>query len=214
MSAIIDFYFKYFYITLKKKMNLYIRYFDDEAVVSSIDDAVKFLNSLNIPDFKTDDDFIADLEEFIASPVTYPKRYKVRTHSYFIVIKTSVSTLEEFKANAAKNLMKDVTEAESNRKKPKGAVLNDQIPGWYDGELCFKRVIAIPGTNKFQYKDTSFRALVKAGSPMDCYNRIVDHLKNRPEVDPRSQYPSPKGRNFTFTYMGNVKPKMEELEQR
>jgi len=35
---------------------------------------------------------------------------------------------------------------------------------------------------------------------MDCYNRIVEHLRER--VDPRSQFPSAKGKNFKFKYLG------------
>ena len=42
---------------------------------------------------------------------------------------------------------------------------------------------------------------------MDCYERIVEHLRNRQDVDMRSQFPSAKGRNFSFVYLGNVKPK-------
>jgi hypothetical protein len=40
-------------------------------------------------------------------------------------------------------------------------------------------------------------------SGMDCYNRIVDHLSQR--VDPRSQFPAAKGKNFKFTYLGQCK---------
>ena len=37
-------------------------------------------------------------------------------------------------------------------------------------------------------------------SGIDCYNRIVDHLRER--VDGRSQFPSAKGKNFRFKYLG------------
>jgi len=40
-------------------------------------------------------------------------------------------------------------------------------------------------------------------SGQDCYNRIVDHLSQR--VDSRSQFPSAKGKNFKFTYLGACK---------
>lgn len=187
-------------------MNLYIRYFDDEAVVHNMDEAIDFLKSLDLPDFRIDDDFLDDLQDYVNSPTPYPRRYKVHAHVYFIVIKTEADTLEEFKMN------NKTTVAEGNNvlqvnKKLKVSVLNEEIPGWYDGILNFKRVIAIPGTNKFQYKDTRFRAWCKANSPLDCYNRIVDYLRNRQDVDLRSQIPSAKGRNFSFTYLGNVRPK-------
>jgi hypothetical protein len=35
---------------------------------------------------------------------------------------------------------------------------------------------------------------------MDCYNRIVNHLKSR--VDSRSQFPSAKGKNFNYRFLG------------
>jgi hypothetical protein len=61
----------------------------------------------------------------------------------------------------------------------------------------------VPGTGKFQYRDTHFVAQVKAVSGLDCYNRIVDHLRQR--VDDRSQFPSAKGKNFKFKYLGMEK---------
>ena len=70
-------------------------------------------------------------------------------------------------------------------------------------KLDFKRVALMPGTGKFQYRDTRFVARCKAYSGLDCYNRIVDHLSQR--VDRRSQFPSSKGKNFKFTFLGECK---------
>jgi hypothetical protein len=81
--------------------------------------------------------------------------------------------------------------------------LNEIRPGWYEGMIDFKRVLMVPGTGKFQYRDTQFIANVKAESGMDCYNRIVEHLRER--VDDRSQFPSAKGKNFKFRYLGQAK---------
>ena len=81
--------------------------------------------------------------------------------------------------------------------------LNEQLDGWYEGTMDFKRVQMVPGTGKFQYRDTHFVAQVKAHSGMDCYNRIVEHLRQR--VDDRSQFPSAKGKNFKFVYLGAAK---------
>ena len=81
--------------------------------------------------------------------------------------------------------------------------LNEIRPGWYEGSIDFKRVSLIPGTGKFQYRDTQFVARVKANSGMECYERIVDHLRDR--VDERSQFPSAKGKNFKFRYLGKAK---------
>ena len=81
--------------------------------------------------------------------------------------------------------------------------LNEERPGWYEGTIDFKRVLMVPGTGKFQYRDTHFVAQVKANSPQDCYNRIVEHL--RPRVDERSQFPSAKGKNFKYRFLGVAK---------
>ena len=81
--------------------------------------------------------------------------------------------------------------------------LNEERQGWYEGAIDFKRVLMVPGTGKFQYRDTHFVAQVKANSPIDCYNRIVDHLRSR--VDERSQFPSAKGKNFRYRYLGAAK---------
>ncbi|MBP3197414.1 MAG: hypothetical protein J6N21_10470 [Butyrivibrio sp.] len=166
-----------------------------------MEEAVQYLSSLNIEDFTPDEEFVSDLEEFVQSPTSFPKRYKVQGHNYFIVIKTNVATLEEFKRNNVKNLM-EAENLNDAKKKAKGSSLADEVYGWYDGQLNFRRIVVNPVTGKLQYKDTLFRALVRAQSPMECYDKIVDHLKNRPEVDGRSQYPSAKGKNFTFTYLG------------
>ncbi|MDD4759955.1 MAG: hypothetical protein WCR53_04800 [Bacteroidaceae bacterium] len=189
-------------------MNLYVRYFNDEFIARSIDEAIDFLKSLNIMDFDFNDVFVNELEKFVDSDAAYPKRFKVHAHTYFLIIKTNAETLDEFKQNNYKrnDEMEDDEDSFQNRKKLKISVLSDEIEGWYDGTLIFKRVIAIPGTNKFQYKDTRFRAQCKAKSPLDCYNRIVEYLRNRQDVDLRSQFPSPKGRNFMFSYLGLKRP--------
>ena len=81
--------------------------------------------------------------------------------------------------------------------------LNEVCEGWYEGSVNFKRVLLVPGTGKFQYRDAHFVAHVKANSGIDCYNRMVDHLRER--VDERSQFPSAKGKNFKFVYLGRAK---------
>ena len=88
------------------------------------------------------------------------------------------------------------------KKKSALDIMGEPNPGWYEATLVFKRVILIPETNKFQYKDTRFRAKLKAESPLDCYNRIVNHLRNRQDVDPRSQFPSAKSSNFEYQFLG------------
>ena len=81
--------------------------------------------------------------------------------------------------------------------------LTEVHEGWYEGSLDFKRVVLLPSTGKHEYRDTQFIAQCKANSGQDCYNRIVDYLKDR--VDGRSQFPSAKGKSFHFKYLGKWK---------
>lgn len=192
-------------------MNLYIRYFDDECVVCSVDEALQFIRG--IQGFTVTPDFEDDFRQYAEGDMPYPKRYKVRSRVYFIVIKTMATTLEEFKANG-KGVGADgdsAVDAPRVMLRPKDHLqqrLNEPLPGWYEGTIHFKRVVVVPQTGKFDYKDTTFVARVKAVSPQDCYNRIIDHLRTRADVDPRSQFPSVKGKNFRYTYLG-LKPYAE-----
>lgn len=175
-------------------MNLYLRYFDQETLVTSVDDAIGFLKS--IPEIEMDAELEADVREYAASDLTYPKRYKVRPRVYFIVIKTTAQTMQDFKDKKA---LRTPTPAE-RMENPVGASLAQEAPGWYEGSLDFKRVVMVPATGKFEYRDTHFVADVKAESGLDCYNHIVDYLRDC--VDSRSQFPSAKGKNFHFRYLG------------
>ena len=80
-------------------MNLYIRYFDEESLVYSVEEALAFLASLG--DVEVNDSIAIELEKFMASNAMYPKHIKVNQRSFFIVIKTTASTMEEFKAKGA-----------------------------------------------------------------------------------------------------------------
>lgn len=177
-------------------MNLYIRFFESEVLVSSVQEAFDFLQSL--PSVDLDEFLMNDIKAFYESNNMYPKRYKVHGRSYFIVIKTTATSLEEFKANGNMGRDEEVEKASADKRD----VFAENLPGWYDGSILFKRVIPIPETQKFQYVDTRFVARVKAHSKQECYNRILDHLRTRQDVDPRSQFPSIKGRNFECVYRG------------
>ena len=176
-------------------MNLYIRYFDKETLVSSVEQAIDFLSS--IPEVGMNAELEADIRSYAASDVCYPKRYKVRPRVYFIVIKTAAATMQDFKdkkaLRPAASLAQDAASSPVNR-------MMEDMPGWYEGTLDFKRVVLIPSTGKHEYRDTHFVANLKANSGMDCYNRLVEHLRTR--VDSRSQFPSAKGKNFQYRYLG------------
>ena len=178
-------------------MNLYLRYFDREVLVNTADEAIAFLSEID--EIGMNHMLEADIRDYVASDVVYPKRYKIRPRVYFIIIKTEAATMQDFKEKRAVR-----SEVSPKAAAPAVLRLNEERYGWYEGALDFKRVTLMPGTGKFQYRDTHFVARCKAYSGQDCYNRIVDHLSQR--VDSRSQFPSSKGKNFKFTYLGECKP--------
>ena len=179
-------------------MNLYLRYFDRETLVSTVDEAIDFLSSIDEIDMTPE--LEADIRNYAASDVFYPKRYKIHPRVYFIIIKTDAATMQDFKEKKAVHEGAAAQKAVS----PAVARLNEVLDGWYEGSLNFKRVLLVPGTGKFQYRDTLFVARVKASSGLECYDRIIEYLRER--VDERSQFPSAKGKNFKFRFLGYAKP--------
>ncbi len=179
-------------------MNLYIRYFERETLVDNVDAAIRFLSE--IEEIGVDATLEKDIRNYYNSDTYYPKRYKIRPRVYFILIKTEAKTMLDFKEKRAVHATAD---ARSRKNSPAMVKLNEEKFGWYEGVLDFKRVQVVPGTGKFQYRDAHFVARCKAASGMDCYNRIIDHLRER--VDERSQFPSAKGKNFAFKFLGLCK---------
>lgn len=177
-------------------MNLYIRYFDKETLVSSVEEAISFLS--DISEIGMNAELEADIRDYAASDVCYPKRYKVRPRVYFIIIKTAAACMQDFKDKKALRPVAPVERQDSGNTPANR--LAEEAPGWYEGSLDFKRVVLIPATGKHEYRDTHFVANLKATSGLDCYNRIVEHLRGR--VDSRSQFPSAKGKNFHYRYLG------------
>jgi len=177
-------------------MNLYLRYFNKETLVSSTSEAIAFLRS--IPEIDLTPDIEEDLRLYAESDVMYPKRYKVRPRVYFIVIKTTAETMLDFKQKKALHPSQMNTAGREQMQTINS--LTEERPGWYEGSLDFKRVVMIPATGKHEYRDTHFVASCKAESGLDCYQRIVAYLRER--VDDRSQFPSAKGKNFRFRYLG------------
>lgn len=206
-------------------MNLYLRYFDSEILVTNVDDAIDFLDS--IPEITMTSRIAEDVRQYFESDNRFPKRYKVRPKIYFIMIKTDASTMKEFKEYRANSISKanndetppaspeplsyrDDTQYLQHARMQQNIVmaLHTQRFGWYEGVFDFKRVVVVPATGKNEYRDTHFVAQCKAMSGIDCYNRIKEHLQMR--VDSRSQFSSPKGKNFSFTFLGECKPLPEE----
>ena len=191
-------------------MNLYVRYFDHEYLAKSVDDALEFLSS--IPEIKLESNAASRITTFLNSSNLYPFRLKVSYSNYVLFLKTEAENLEQFKEEEAlrKEQKIDRVSTMAERKKNIIDALNEENIGWWEAGLTFKRVLIIPETGKCKYVDTPFRARLKAVSAIDAYNRIVDHLKSRPEVDPRSQFPSAKSEKFEYQFIGEDESTEEE----
>lgn len=176
-------------------MNLYIRYFDDETLVYSVDEALAFLSSLD--DVEVTEEMASELQKFMQGSAMYPKHIKVRARSFFIAIKTTAKTMEEFKAKGA-----TLSGEEKAAQKEVVAGYGKLQPGWYEAKISFKRVILNPETQKSQYFDTPFVCKVWANSPQECYDKVIGYLRGRQDIDPRSQFPSIKSQNFEYNYLG------------
>ncbi len=187
-------------------MNIYTRFFDQETLVYSVEELIDFLSS--IPEIRVTDELVEDIRRYVESDIPYPKRYKIRPRVYFILIKTNADSMAAFKANRKALPQMSVEPEAFSKKELRVSQLLEERQGWYKGTVIFKRVIQIPETPKFQYQDTTFSACVVAGSGQECYNRLVNHLKERSDVDPRSQFPSAKGQNFQFMYLGENLPEV------
>lgn len=218
-------------------MNLYLRYFDSEILVTKVDDAIAFL--AGIQEIGMNNRIADDVRAYFNSDNHFPKRYKVRPKIYFIMIKTDANNMQEFKdyrdrsitkaneepAHVTDSVLEKEPTPEYNQPAPQPQML--QMPprrerqanvavialhterfGWYEGTFQFKRVVTVPSTGKNEYRDTRFVARCKAMSGIDCYNRITEYLHGC--VDSRSQFPSAKGKNFSFSYLGECKPFPED----
>ena len=193
-------------------MNLFIRYFNQETVATNIDEAAAFLETLN--DVKLADDALSRVNTYFTSNNQYPFRLKVNYTNYVLFLKTEASSIEEFKRmEQIRNEQKETGTFAPEKKKSALEIMSESKPGWYEASITFKRVVPIHDTNKFQYCDTRFSVRAKADSPMDCYNRIVNHLRNRQDVDSRSQFPSAKSANYTYKYLGEQRPDAQSEQQ-
>ena len=193
-------------------MNLYVRYFDYETLATNMNEVAEFISS--IKEINVDENSLARVKNFWESDNAYPFRLKVSFSNYVLFLKTDAHDLPEFKY--LEQLRKEnkgdgvAPQTMSEKKRSLLDALNEPKEGWYEATLMFKRVVQIRTTNKFQYRDTRFKVLLKAASPMDCYNRVVEHLRNRQDVDPRSQFPSAKSANFVYTFLDDDNAVNEE----
>ena len=182
-------------------MNLYVRYFSNETVAKTVDEALDFLAT--IPEIRLDGSARNRINTFLKSSNLYPFRLKVTFSNYVLFLKTEADSLEAFKAEEAMRRAQknEDTPSISERKKTIMDALNVEKTGWWLTSVKFKRVVTSPESGKCQYVDTTFTVKQFANSAMDAYNRIIEHLKNRADVDPRSQFPSARSANFEYQFM-------------
>jgi hypothetical protein len=190
-------------------MNIYVRYFDQEALASSYEELMEFLTS--IPEIPVTPELMDSVRAYMDSPLPYPKRYKVRPRVYFILIKTTAQTMQEFKTYKSQELnIDDEAEVETITNSDEDKL---ETSNWYEAKLTFKRVIVLPETEKCQYVDTDFAAYIKASSESECYTKIKDYLTNHPDVDVRSQIPSAKSNYFVCKQIGEILEDVESVQE-
>lgn len=185
-------------------MNLYIRYFAHETLAHDLAEALAFIEGIG--EFNVNDSFSERITNFIDSTSTYPMRLKVSYSNYILFLKTDATTIEEF--HELEEKLKEANEENkqtiAEKKRLMMEALNEKHEGWYETNVMFKRVVIAPETLKCQYIDTSFAARLKAESAMDAYNRTIEHLQNRDDIDQRSQFPSVRSDSFSYKYLGET----------
>ena len=183
-------------------MNIYARYFDQEIVASSFEELITFLTSISEINVTTE--LLDSVKAYIDSPLPYPKRYKLRPRVYFILIKTTAKNIQEFKNNKiqSENQKTPADNTSQAYKDGRISTLTEENPGWYKVTLSIKRMVHIKELQKFQYQDSTITAYINNNSPIDCYNRLIEYIKSRKDIDPRTQIPSAKSECFKFEYIG------------
>lgn len=179
-------------------MNIYIRYFDDEALCHNMGEIREYLDS--IAEIEVTPKMLDEIAAYAESDIVFPKRYKVTSRNYFIMIKTELESLADFHANA-----KEKREASGEQPGRFSSVYDQVQEGWYQCEKRFKRVVpvSIDGeTPKYEYVETSIEALIYGSTPRECHDQLVEYLKERDDLDARCQYPSLKESNFLYEYKG------------
>lgn len=185
-------------------MNIYARYFDQDTLVYSFDELMDFLSS--IPDIRITPELVEDVRNYVESDMPYPKRYKIRPRVYFILIKTTAESLSAFKANR-KNPQEQTTSDNEpfNKKEIRIGQLMEERKGWYKGTIIFK------GSSLYQRRKIPIsRHTILCSCLCHMWTRMLRPyyrlLKNRQDIDLRSQFPSSRGQNFRFVFMGENLP--------
>lgn len=167
-------------------MNYYARYFDSEGVFPTPEALVDFI--ANIPQILMNDELADAILSFCADKTSHPRHFRLPNKNTFIVIKTNATSLDEFKTRGANGGTVPSEPKEPSAPKPS---LADEIkPGKYEVKMVFRRAIVNPETRKCSFVEETFEVEMLAQSQRQCFEVVLEHLKNHPDIDPRSQYPS------------------------
>lgn len=177
-------------------MNYYARYFDNEEVFNNIGDLTDFLSDILHDDFTQE--LSNDVIAFCSDKTNFPRHFRLPDKTTFIIIKTNSQTLDEFKTRGANG---GVLPGGSTAKEEHRTIYDETAPGMYDVTITFRRAIVNPDSRKCLYVDETFQAQIHAETQRQCYDTVMDYLRNNPEVDARSQYPSIRSSNFQATLM-------------
>ena len=177
-------------------MKYYVRYFDDETMVGNMKEAMDFLSSL--PGVEMNEQCVEQLTTYFTTDQKGSKKIFMPNRRSFLIIKTTVNTLEEFKANNQRN----VEATEEKTVAPKS--LDAEQKGWYECKLAFQRMVTNPDTKKSFYYNDTLEAKVMADSARAAYERMVQYLKENPDVDSRSQMPAASSKNFAWKFAESI----------
>lgn len=171
-------------------MNYYARYFESEGVFPTPQTLVDFIAS--IPQIMMTDELSEAILKFCADKTSFPRHFRLPNKNTFIVIKTNAATLDEFKTRGANGGAMPV-----EIKETKQGPADEINPGKYEVKMVFRRAIVNPETRKCSFVEEIFEVEMLAQSQRQCFDVVIEHLKNHPDVDPRSQYPSIRSANFS-----------------
>ncbi len=175
-------------------MNYYARYFDSESVLPTPRALVDFIAS--VPQITMTEELEGAILKFCEDKTSFPRHFRLPNKHTFIVIKTNASSLDEFKTVGANGGI-----ARGEAKEPKNSVVDELHPGKYNVRVLFRRAVVNPETHKCAFVDETFEVEMLAQSQRQCYDVVLEHLKNHPDIDARSQYPSIRSANFTATLL-------------
>lgn len=174
-------------------MNYYARYFNSEGVFNTPQALVDFIGS--IPQITMTDELAGAMLKFCDDKTSFPRHFRLPNKHTFIVIKTNASSLDEFKTIGANGgILPESKEAKSSP-------VDELHPGKYHVSITFRRAIVNPETRKCVFVEEPFEVEMLAQSQRQCYDVVIDYLKNHPDLDARSQFPSIRSANFTATLL-------------